>query len=392
MVALPVRRRSGALALAALGACGLWVAPVALAAEAPEESPRAAVLELTGQEAASAPDILFLAPRVSEGNKEVRAALRALSEQGTTLEHAPLTMEDFCAKGPLPVLKAAGYRLLSVQDLSWREACGQMGELLALRAEMRREEAVPLEPLCVVLFEEASAEELRETLPPLIACNALIFLAPQERTLPLTLFWQNVIWPAHTIPQPVSLDHWVPTLAEMVGLPLPAEVAEASILPMLTGVGYQQPLERAAHAGTLRAQQLEAKPSTMLCLFRDLPERCPWVPDYTRVRADLKPTERAFFPAALPLPAQAARLLTVTEKPQGLYLRTQQRSLALPLPAQVSCVIRVNGLPVVSRWEPAEDDLWRFDNPEALPIELFLLLPPGFDPKHAIPCAEPVKP
>ena len=356
------------------------------------ESAREAVLELTGQKATQAPDMLFLAPRLSENPKAYRSALKTLWEAGTTLEHTALSTEEFCAKGPLPVLKAAGYRLLAVQDLPWREACQQIDALLTLRQEMRQADAVAPVPLCIVLVEEASAATLKETLPPLIERDALIFLAPQERALPLALFWQNVIWPAHTISQPITLDHWVPTLAEIVGLPLPAEVAEASILPMLTGVGYQQPLERTAQAGTPKSRQLEAKTSTMLCLFRDLPERCPWVPDYTRARADLKPTERAFFSASLPLPAQAARLLTATEKPQGLYLRTQQQTLALPLPAHVSCVIRVNGLPVVSRWEPEEDDLWRFDNPEALPIELFLLLPPGFDPKLAIPCANPAKP
>lgn len=385
MVALPLRYLlAGALLLVGGGA---------LQAKPREAAPaRSAVLELTGQKATQVPDMLFLAPRLTEGAKAYRSALKSLWEAGTTLEHTALSTEEFCAKGPLPVLKAAGYRLLSVQDLTWREACRQIDELLALRQEMRREDSVAQAPLCIVLVEDATAVEVQETVPPLIERDALIFLAPQERTLPLALFWQNVIWPAHTVVQPISLDHWVPTLAEMVGLPLPAEVAEASILPLLTGVGYQQPLERAAQAGTPKSQNLSAKPSTMLCLFRDLPERCPWVPDYTRTRADLKPTERVFFPTTLPLPAQATRLLEPFEKPQGIYLRTQQQTLALPLPAHISCVIRVNGLPVVSRWEPAEDDLWRFDNPEALPIELFLLLPPGFDPKLAIPCAAPAKP
>lgn len=379
-----------ALPLRWLIAGALLLGVGALQAREREAAPeRAAVLELTGQKATQAPDILFLAPQLTEGAKAYRSALKRLWEAGTTLEHTTLSTEAFCAKGPLPVLKAAGYRLIAVQDLTWREACHQIDALLALRQEMRQDEAVA--PVCIVLVEEASAAELQETLPPLIERDALIFLAPQERTLPLTLFWQNVIWPAHSVVQPIGLDHWVPTLAEIVGLPLPAEVAEASILPMLTGVGYQQPLERAAQARTPKSQQLTAKPSTMLCLFRELPKRCPWVPDYTRTRADLKPTERAFFPAALPLPAQAARLLEPVEQPQGLYLRTQQQILALPLPAHVSCVIRVNGLPVVSRWEPQEDELWRFNNPEALPIELFLLLPPGFDPKQAIPCAEPAK-
>ncbi|MCI6590170.1 MAG: hypothetical protein MSB12_03620 [Lentisphaeraceae bacterium] len=382
-MALPLR---GLLAGVLAIALGVGPAQAKTTASAPA---RAAVLELTGQKATQAPDILFLAPRLTEGVKVYRSALKTLWDAGTTLEHTALSTEEFCAKGPLPVLKAAGYRLLSVQDLTWREACAQIDALLSLRQELRQEDAIAPAPLCIVLVEEATAAELKETLPQLIARDALIFLAPQERTLPLTLFWQDVIWPAHTVVQPIALDHWVPTLAEMVGLPLPAEVAEASILPMLTGVGYQQPLERAAQARTPKSQQLDAKPSTMLCLFRDLPERCPWVPDYTRTRADLKPTERAFFSAALPLPAQAARLLEPVEKPQGIYLRTQQKSLALQLPARVSCVIRVNGLPVVSRWEPAEDDLWRFENPEALPIELFLLLPPGFDPKLAIPCAKP---
>lgn len=366
-------------------AAGLWVSlsAAAGAGEAPAElrssepaSARAAVLELTGQAEVAAPDIVFLALRPSEGVKGYRKVFKQLGEAGTTLEHTALTVEDFVARGPLQVLAAARYRVLPVRDLAWAEACALIQALLELRRQLRVEEGVAQVPLCVVLNEEASAQDVAETLPGLVDAGAMVFLAPQEKGLPLLLFWRNVVWPDHVVVRQVAPDHWVPTLAEVVGLPPPADVAEVSVLPTLTGVGYQRPLE--APEGRRAAGDERQKPSTMFCLFRELPAACPWVPDYTSERTELKPSERAFFPVTLPLPARAAAEFSRTEKPMGLYVRTQQRACELVLPAGVACVIRVNGLPVLSRRAEEPEETWRIEGPEAQALELFFVLPAGF--------------
>ena len=114
--------------------------------------------------------------------------------------------------------------------------------------------------------------------------------------------------------------------------------------------------------------------------FHKLPEVCPWVPDFTDSRTGVKPTERRFFASEIPLPAAAAELLPQSDQAQGLYLRSTQKALSFTLPAGVSCVVRVRGRPVLSVWEPKEPTPWAMEGPEAVPVELFLILPPELDP------------
>lgn len=341
-----------------------------------------AVLNLTGRPDGSRPDILFLAPCAPEGEASAyREALAPAENAGTALPNARLGEGDFRTGGILPVLGAADYAFLPVRDVPWRAACSNLVSILTLRRRTRVEDGIEQAPLCALLRAEASAGDLAATLPGLLGTDALIFLAPRSgekgARLPLVVCWRNMVWPGHRVSQSVHPEHWAPTLAEIVGLPPPAEVGAVSILPMLTGVGYQRPLGLPGlPAG---AVAVGAKPVTMLCHYADLPENCPWVPDYTDV-SSVKPSERVFLPHALPLPAKAAREFGPSRRAQGFYVRTTQSRMDLVFPAGVSCVVRVKGRPVFSEWAPTAPTAWRLDNPDPVPVEIFLVVPPRLDP------------
>lgn len=332
------------------------------------------VLELAVKPDGLKPDILFLAPRPTTAPKAYRKALEPAARWGTVLPNATLPAEDFRAAGPLLVLGAAGYRLLPVRDIPWREACARLADILTLRRKTRVEDGIVQEPLCALLCEEASPEDLEASLPALLRSDALILLAPQTNALPLIVSWRNRVWPAHVSTLPVRADHWVPTLAEIVGLPTPAACADASVLPLLTGVGYQRPLD----LPSALPQPVEATslPCTELRFYDELPKGCPWVPDYTA----MLPSERAFLRTLPPLPPSALHGFGRSRRPRGMYLRAALKTLDLRLPAKVSCVVREKGRPVFSVWEPAEPSVWRLDRPEPVPVELFLVIPPGLDP------------
>lgn len=332
------------------------------------------VLELNVKPDGSKPDILFLAPRLTAAPKAYRKALEPAARVGTVLPNATLTAEDFRAAGPLPVLGAAGYRLLPVRDIPWRAACERLDDILTLRRKTRAEDGIVQAPLCALLCEEASPEDLEATLPALLRSDALILLAPQTNALPLTVSWRNRVWPSHLSTLPVRADHWIPTFAEIVGLPVPAVCADASVLPLLTGVGYQRPLD--LPPATPQPVATAALPCTELRLYDALPEGCPWVPDFTV----LFPSDRVFLRALPPLPLAALRRLGRSRQPRGMYLRAALKALDLRLPANVSCVVREKGRPVFSVWEPGTPSQWRLDRPEPVPVELFLVLPPDFDP------------
>lgn len=337
-----------------------------------------AVLQLTGRADGSKPDILFLAPTLSGTPEACRKALRAAEPLGTTLPNATLTERDFRSGGPLPVLHAAGYRLIPVQGLGWVEACSKLEEMQKWRAASRDKDRIDFPPTCVLLAAEATAEELAATLPALLRTDALVILAPQGGKAPVVVCWRNIVWPAHVAPQTIRPDHWTPTLAEIVGLPPPAELDAVSILPLLTGVGYQRPLEPPS-AARIPTSVATGRPYAMLSHFADLPKDCPWVPDFTDV-ASLKPDERLFLPHTVPLPAEAANRFGPSRREQGFYVRTTQRRLTLTFPKGVSCVIRVKGRPVFSVWKPKEPSVWRLDGPETVTVELFVVVPPRLDP------------
>lgn len=364
-----------------LAACALCLTRAAWATRA--------VLELTGRADGSRPDILFLAPRPVDDPKAYAPILAQARALGTTLPNASLTAGDFRSGGPLPVLSAAGYRLIPVQDLGWTAACAQLESMMKWRGVSRDEDSVDLPPTCVLLSEEATAAELAATLPALLRTDALILLAPQGEGQPVIVCWRNMVWPGHVAPQTIRPDHWVPTLSEIVGLPPPAEVDAVSILPLLTGVGYQRPIEPAVAAG-VPASVAAGRQYAMLSHFAELPKSCPWVPDFTDVAA-IKPDERLFLPSTVPLPAREATRFGTSRHDQGFYVRTTQRRLSLTFPAGVSCVIRVKGRPVHSVWRPKGTTTWRLDGPDAVPVEIFIVLPPRLDPA-ALPIFAPPDP
>lgn len=346
------------------------------------EGERPEVLQLTGQASGSAPDILFLAPKIPEKQtaKAYKAALQPAAERGTVFSTTLLETDTFCSLGALPVLAAADYRILPIRDVSWVEACSRLKDILVLRHRTRTEDGIEQQPLCAILSEEVTPEDLATSLRPLLELNALIIISPQTHDLPLTLCWRRHIWPSRLITQTIHPDNWIPTLAEIAGLPIPAETSATSLLPTLTGVGYQRPLTRPTIEVPLPAV-LSDTPITMFSVFAELPERCPWVPDFSDDRMEPKPSERVFFSSRLPVSYDKIPLLTKRRRAQGLYVRTADTSFDFTFPPQVSCVIRVKGRPVFSVWQPETPSHWSFASPEPVQIEIFLVLPKGFDPE-----------
>jgi len=335
-------------------------------------APDPAVLEMRGQPWGSRPDILFLAPQLTEEPKGYRKALSAAESRGMSLTDGALPAEAFRAMGPLPLLSAAGYRLLPVREVAWETACTRLAEILAWRKQSREQDGAEQEPLCAMLCEEVSPEGLERSLGPLLDSDALLFIAPQTNALPTIVVWRDMVWPARVSSLAVTADNWVPTLAEVVGLPRPADLSEVSVLPLLTGVGYQQPLDLpVSPPQPARA----AAPYTELRFYRDLPEPCPWVPDFTDSR--LTPSARRFLGTLPPLPASA---LQGTGPARGLYVRMQARRFALELPEGVACVARVKGRAVFSATAGEKVQPWIFEAPDETALELFFLLPKGMSP------------
>ncbi|MBQ9693630.1 MAG: hypothetical protein IJV69_02615 [Kiritimatiellae bacterium] len=347
-------------------------------------SPEQNILEMTGQAEGARPDILYLAPRLLLPPKAYTKTLASTAKYGTVLPHAFLTESAFCSMGPLPVLSTAGYRILPIRDVSWVEATQRLTEIFALRQKTRYEDGIQQAPLCVILSEEVKPDELADTLPKLLALDALIFLAPQEETLPLTVIWKNYVWPTQRSEQSLRVEHWVATLAEIAGLYPPASSGAVSILPMLTGSGYQRPLEQPLLLGPTAAASQKVAPCTMICSYTQLPEEIPWVPDFTD-QSKLKPTERLFVSSTVPIDPEAVSGLSARRSPQGLYIRTALATLDLKLPPQVSCVVRVKGHSLFSVWQPETETSWQLACPDLQIVEFFLILPPKMDPVEALP-------
>lgn len=338
--------------------------------------PNAAVLELRGQHLdVRRPDIIFLAPLPTAPAEAYAKPFAQAEAKGVTLSNATLTAADFHSGGALPILDAAGYRFRRVRGLGWKEAGERIASMIRLRHETRVEEGLNLDPLCVILVAEASPEDLMATLPALLDSDALLFLAPQRGIkLPLIVAWRNVFWPGHHDTRAIRSAHWVPTLADIVGLPPPAEIDAVSLFPLLSSVGHQRPLEPPPPPDTALDS---TRAYTMFSHFEDLRDDCDWVPDFTDTVA-VRPLEWAFLPDLLPLPASTAAPLRTDNGRQGYYVRALQESLDLTFPAGISVVIRVDGHPVFSVWKPKKASHWRFTTPTPHPIEIFIVTPPGF--------------
>lgn len=328
------------------------------------------VLNLTGRAAATKPDILFLAPRLTEAPGRY-GAIRRVSEAGTTLPTLRVAPDYFAGGGPLSVLQAAGYRILPIRDIPWETAVDQLAEVLRLRRKTRLEDRIEQPPICALLSEEVTPEGLERTVTRFLGQDVLIVFAPCTDTLPTVFCWHNVIWPDHVSRLPVSPDNLIPTLAEIVGLPPPAEVGAVSILPLLTGCGYQRPTDM-PRIGEIEADGSEVR------IYRDLPERLPWVPEFNA----MFPSER-FFSAEVPPfgPAAFPDLRGSRRHDCGVYIRTVLSAADWTFPVGVSCVIRVDGQPVFSAFLADSTRRWAFETRAPVLVELYLLLPADFDPE-----------
>lgn len=343
------------------------------------------VLEMTGRQAEGArPDIVYLAPKLSVQPKAYTKVLATTAKFGTVMPHAYLMENTFCSMGPLSVLSAAGYRILPIRDVTWQEATDRLVEIFSLRKKTRYEDGLEQEPLCVILSEEVSPEGLEQTLPQYLAMDALLFLAPQDESLPLTVIWENYVWPTQRSEQSLRAEHWVATLSEIVGIHPPAATGAVSVLPLLSGSGYQRPLEQPLLLGPSALSSQRVAPCTMVSVYTQLPEHCPWVPDFTD-QSDLKPTERFFVASGIPLAEADVSSITDRRSEQGLYVRTVLSHLEMVLPPKVSCVVRVKGSPVFSVWQPEKETTWYFDSLELQIVEFFLMIPPKVNPIEALP-------
>lgn len=346
---------------------------LSLCAWATEPLPTVPVLQLTGRPQGQCPDVVVLAPTFTESSKAYAPLFAQVAEAGTRLTQAALSLEDFTEGGPMNVLRSAGYQIIAVHDSPWGAASSQVAQLLDLRRKTRHEDGLVQAPICVVLPGEVSPADFALSLPPLLESEALLFLLSPVPELPLTVAWRNTIWPNNVTTLPVRPDHWVPTLSMIADLPPPANVSAVSILPTLTGVGYQRPLE----VPEARTPPEGSRAYTLMCVYRQLPKLLPWVPDFSN-REALLPSESCFLPSALPVSAPIVRSLSApTGDLQGLYLRSQQRALSMTVPKGASCVVRLRGVPVLDLWEAEADRPWSFETPEEVTVEIFLLLPPG---------------
>ncbi len=336
-------------------------------------------MKLEGTPMGRKPDIVFLAPKLSEPLKAYRDALELIASQGMTLVNADLTFEAVQSEGIVPALRAANYRILQVKDVPWEDACSRLKSLFLVRKKARLEEEELYQPLCAFINEEVSPQVLAASLEQLMETDMLLVLLPEPKTpqSPMIVYWKNLVCPGAEDVQTIRNIHWVPTFAEFAGLPNPASVPEPSLVPLLTSVGYQRPLE----ASTIQLPLPKHRDVyTTLWYYTKLPKQLPWIPDYTC--DDYKPERRHFVRGSLPLSRKALKNIPFREldTPQGLYLRTTQPSLDILLPKGLSCVIRIKGKTVLDRWEPTEDQRWQMQHATPVPVDFFFLIPPNVHP------------
>ncbi len=339
-------------------------------------------LGLEGYPKGRRPDIIFLAPKLVEPAEKYAKAIETFAAQGVTLMNAELTLEGVQKEGIVPILKAADYTILQVKDVPWKDACARLDGLLKVRRKTLDPDPRYRKSLCTFIEEEATVEELAASLELLMKTEALIFFLPEPKsqTAPFIVYWRNLVCPGDVDGQQIRNVHWLPTFAEIVGLPTPASVPEPTILPLLTSVGYQRQIEPM----TIQLPMPKNRDVyTTIWYYTELDEALPWVPDYTV--DEFKPERRLFVRGDVPLSQEAMveiHLRTIKEKTTGLYLRTRQAEVDLLLPKEVSCVVRVKGKTVLNRWKPAEEHRWKMVYASPVPVDFFFLIPPGYDPQN----------
>ncbi len=360
----------GLMALAAVVSTG--------ALYAAETTPDDPALGLEGYPVGRRPDIVFLEPKLIEPVRAYANAMELMATHGMTLLNAELTQEGVQTEGIVPVLREADYRILQVKDVPWKDACDRLLSLFLVRKKARTEE-VSYQPLCAFISEEVTPKVLEETLLQLMDTDAMLFLLPDPKTVasPAMVYWRNLVCPGAQDVQTIRNVHWIPTFAEIIGLPNPASIPEPSLLPLLTSVGYQRPLE----ASTIQLPLPKHRDVyTTVWYYTLLDGPLPWIPDYTC--DSYKPERRHFVRSILPLRRDAVRNIPFRklDRPQGLYLRTTQSELDLVLPKDVSCVVRIKGKTVLDRWEPKDELHWRMEHSTPVPVDFFVLIPADMSP------------
>jgi hypothetical protein len=329
------------------------------------------VIELTGR-IAKRPDILVLEMLPNAPAKEYQESFAKIAKKGSSLPSAAFSIDNFRKSGLVQMLKHADYEVVFVNERHWAKACENIDDILKYQKVCRGFEGNEVRPYCFVVSAEASPEEFYSHFAPLLESNALIFLmtpSSMVASFPLTIFWHRYVWPNHLVEMPVRLDQWIPTLAEVVEVLPPANIIDPSILPSLTGVGYQRPSD-------VRPKQTK----TNFVTFRSYPidaekmKYTHWVPSVENMISD----SRQYIEGSLPLSKEIVDALTVDATDRVILVRSNVDYFYLTLPASISVVIKKDGMPICSTWKTPCQRLETFKEP--MGIEFLFYVPAGVDP------------
>lgn len=348
--------------------------------------------ELLGRPHGQRPDILVFEIRLTESVDAYLKDFQAIARYGSKLPAAQLSFADFRARdveGTIGVrqhclgtmLEAAGYSVLSVSANNWSRANKYAIDFLEFQKKYR-ELDTEIDPVCLLFSPEVEPDSFYESFKPLLDSDALIILITRKTmhtsTFPLVVIWNRHVWPNHTIELPAIADHWVPTLGEIVGTYLPTDMVAPSILPSLTGVGYQK--------------RIDVKPTQKktdrvdICVANVDPERLKrahWIPYVD----DIVSRKRAFIKGTLPvkranLDAQFD-ISEVSSEPRVIVVRAGLQQFKLDLPKTIPVVIKKDGIPICSS-EWGQLCQWQEYLPEPVGIEFSFLIPAGEDPSPVI--------
>lgn len=331
------------------------------------------VTELTGRPIAKRPDIIIFELRPNAPAKSYRDDFNKLLKRGASIPAANLSLQKFQTSGIEKMLEHAGYFILPVSESNWTTACAKIGDFLKYQSMHRSMVTDEVPPLCITFSAEASPEEFYPALEPILASDALIFFTTAPVTLsppqPLFIVWNRYVWPNHVVEYPVALNQWIPTLAEIVGVLPPADIVEPSILPSLTGVGYQRsndirPRQTKTNFVTFRIYSLQEKQL----------QYTHWFPAVE----NMIPERRRYIDGALPLAEDVVTSLTTSSDARIILVRSDLLHFKLSLPEEISVVIKKNGIPVHSTWgNPCE---WTETLVESMGFEFLFFIPAGVDP------------
>ncbi len=226
---------------------GWCLASLAFAKEASlEEVP--AELNLRGSVQGMRPMIVLYEPVLPAGSVWLDK-LSSLTEVGSHLtQHKGGSLAAV-----LPLLRAADYRVIEIEALSWREGFLRAEAQIILnqppvaarqnpRANLRR-------PVCVYLRAQASVGDLSLLARRRVAGHELSIIHPfvgGQSGRDVVLFWPRMFRPNYTSDFACTDASWITTFAAIVDTLPPASNRGASLLPVLTGSGYPMVLPTVA--------------------------------------------------------------------------------------------------------------------------------------------------